>query len=293
MSQSRRPQLVTTQAAAEKLGISPAQFSRICRARGYAPNHVEHWKHGRRSGERHLWAARTLAALSLTKEVKVARERRAKLDAAVAAHRLEAERRQRQEARYKLRLPGKVAALFGSPSDALPAACEAMWALNRSRFARVSYGLKSALIKHLYDAERFTDRVERLTRVLPPKVSVCWSCDGGGCYRCDETGDYYLPSKEVVSYVFAFTINDRKYVWQQPDFAMTWMPKIEATRVDDSSVPPPTRDMVRLSDRRSWSLRALVEFAVSEPLPPPAPFESAGEDDEAEDTGTSLSADLT
>ena len=82
-----KSQLVTTQAAAEKLGLSPSQFSRICRARGYEPDLTEEWHYGRRSGERHPWAARTLAALARTTDAKEARARRAKLDAAVAAQR--------------------------------------------------------------------------------------------------------------------------------------------------------------------------------------------------------------
>ena len=69
--------------------------------------------------------------------------------------------------------------------------------------------------------------------MLPRKE--CWTCDGSGCERCHHTGDF-APAKEVFSYLFTFTVDGRKFIWQQPDFALaTWTPRVEATRRDDAS----------------------------------------------------------
>jgi len=276
-------QLVTTEAAAEKLGISPSQFSRIYRARGYAPDHVESWHYGRRSGDRHLWAARTLAALARTREVREARERRIRRDGAAAERRVAAEAHARREERSRARLPGKIAALFASPRAALASACDAMWALNRSTDAKSSYGLKTRLIRHLYDAEVFTDRVEKLSRTLPPRE--CWECDGDGCDRCYDTG-VYLPGREVCSYLFTFTVDGRKFVWRQPDFALTFEPEVEAERPDDGRGP--SGETLALPSRRVWSLRALVEYAISEPIAPPEPVDACDEEDDDHGASTDV-----
>ena len=195
------------------------------------------------------------------------REAKARREAATVA-RLQAEAERQAERRG--RREKKIAALYGVPSAALSAACEAMFALNKhNAFERDPdvFDLKSRLIEHLYRAERYTDRVEKLTRRLLGEP--CFDCESheydenyqdGDCERCGGTGWYREP-KEVASYVFEFTVADRRYCWIQPDFAMTFEPRVETTRADVG--PRASAEPLALTHARKHGLMCIVRFALS------------------------------
>jgi hypothetical protein len=138
--------------------------------------------------------------------------------------------------------PTFMAARYGSPEAAIPDAAEALFNLNRyTRHKSCSephrneiLRLKSRFIRMLYVLEKFTDRVEKLVRLLPELA--CW-CEGLelNCEKCGETG-VFREEQTVATYVFYFTIGDRKYCWMQRDDHLDFSPRVEETKPDDGMV---------------------------------------------------------
>ena len=165
------------------------------------------------------------------------------------------------------------ASRFGAPREALPAACEAMFNLNRyTRHSTCSdahrqeiFDLKTELIEHLYERERFTDRVEKLMRRLPEKE--CFRCEGSGndghadCEKCDGTG-VFAEARDVASYEFSFTVEGQHYTWMQPDRVVTFEPRVEETRPDDGK-PRELETTLNIPRTKLAEAKALVRYALS------------------------------
>lgn len=240
--------LLSTAAAAEKLGVSSAQFLRIAKARGATPDKTYKNPHYRSGPPAGLWAPTTLARLARTKDVAAARESKGG------------------------KPPKDYVSVFekryGNPEAALPAACEALFNLNRYTRHPTCSGanrteildLKTKLVEHLYSLEKYTDRVEKLTKTLPAKE--CFDCEGAGCERCDHTGEY-APARDVASYVFTFGgfPDGQRYTWMQPDHVMTFEPRVEATRADDGK-PRELEKTLNIPRSKLAEAKALVRFAL-------------------------------
>ena len=262
--------LVLTAAAAAKLGISSTQLLRITRVREIAPDKVAKTRHG---GAIYFWRAKTISRLAKTADVVTARGRRGGAP------------------------PKDYASIFAkryddSPHGALADACDALFNLNRytrhSTCSAANRGkildLKTKLIECLYRLERFTDRVEKLTRRLPAKM--CFRCNGTRdvprdrcyddsdslCERCGGTGEF-APAREVASFVFTFTVQGRQYTWMQPDHVMTFVPRVEATRQDDGK-PRELDKTLNVPRNKLAEAKALVLYALG--AVPPAASDLAG-----------------
>jgi hypothetical protein len=271
--------LVPTAAAAEKLGITSPQLLRIAKARGVEPDKTYRNPHHRSGPPAALWAPKTLARLARTTDMKLARERTALLRTRDAYHALEYRRRAELEDARKSRRERKIMAYYGSPVAALPAACEAMFALNRyASHAKddAIFALKTELVEHLYRAEIYTDRVTRLTRHLEGRR--CFDCDGveGDCDRCNGSGWYREP-QTVASYLFEFTVAGRRFAWVLQDRAMSFEPRVEETREDDRKPGGPA-EPVLLSAARRHALTTLVRFALSTAVPAVEDTDDHGDD---------------
>jgi hypothetical protein len=252
MNKLNPSKLVSTAAAAETLKISVSQFRRIALARGIAPDETYKNPHYAKGPPAQLWGSKTIARLARTKDVATARESKggkpSKDYASVFA------------ARYVRR------------EDALADACEALFNLNRyARHPTCSkphreevFKLKTRLVEHLYGLERFTDRVEKLTKHLSQKE--CSRCDGTGfargdqCEKCDGTG-VFAPARDVASYVFTFTVEGQRYTWMQPDRVMAFEPRVEATRVDDGK-PRELDASLSIPRGKLAEAKALIRYAL-------------------------------
>ena len=123
--------------------------------------------------------------------------------------------------------------------------------------------LKSRLIERLYEAESFTDRVEKLVKWLPEQE--CW-CDGDpDCDKCDGTG-VFREARQVASYGFTFTVDGQRYTWMQPDFAMsaTFIEslRVEETRPDDGK-PRELDSTLNMPRTKLAEAKALVRWVLS------------------------------
>jgi hypothetical protein len=245
---AKKDGLISTAAAAEKLGITDAQFRRIAGARGIEADGTYTNPHYRSGPPASLWSSRTLARLARTKDVAEARETRGG------------------------KAPKDYSALFAKRyvdrNASLPDACEALFNLNRyTRHSTCSaanreeiLALKSSLIEHLYRLERFTDRVEKLTKRLPEKECFCSGVSD--CEKCDGTG-IFQQAREVASYVFTFTLGEHaRYTWMQPDFAMTFEPRVEETRIDDGKRGE-LETTINIPRSKLAEAKALVRYALN------------------------------
>ena len=117
--------------------------------------------------------------------------------------------------------------------EALPAACEAMFNLNRyakwgscsSAHRDAIYGLKNQLVKLLY--ERNFCEAAWLHEVTQP-VGCCFACNGEGvdwsdalCGKCGGSGGYVAPVRRLC---FTFLVAGQRYTWHQPMDSLSFEP---------------------------------------------------------------------
>jgi hypothetical protein len=143
----------------------------------------------------------------------------------------------------------KVAARFirqyGKPDNALLAAAQAMFALNRycknpacrKDNRRAIYALKSRLIKRLYQAGKCVF-VHRHNHAIPI-ADECFRCDGYRCGRCTETEDCF-PRHDFRFYLFTFEVGGARFTWHEPKATIDYpvkLPKAAAsTTVNETSL---------------------------------------------------------
>jgi hypothetical protein len=245
-------ELMPASRAAEVLDVGLAQFRRLVEQLGIEPDEVATNPHHKSGPPMRLYLMPKIQAMATNPKVLAARDRKGgpppKHYDAVFAKR------------------------YGDPTNALAAACEAMFNLNRyTRHSTCSdahrteiLDLKAKLIEHLYSQERYTDRVEKLTKELPAKE--CFGCDGtgtkdsGSCERCDGTG-VFAGARTVASYAFIFTVDGQRYSWMQPDRVMTFEPRVEQTRRQEApGVEPDTA--LNIPRSKLAEAKALVRFAL-------------------------------
>ncbi|MGJ5813700.1 hypothetical protein [Paludibaculum fermentans] len=188
------------------------------------PDETETWHyHGVGSGTRFLYALERVAAAESSPEFIVWRMNKAtqreKADARVAAA-VKANDQARSE-----RI-ARITSTYQNWRDALPIACEYMFALNRyakhkecSSYLRDKiYASKRDLIRVLYENGYLTDCNEHETELAPKE---CWMCDGVEtehdypCYRCKGSG-VVAPAKKLIFIMFKFAIGGKTYCWHQP-----------------------------------------------------------------------------
>ena len=128
--------------------------------------------------------------------------------------------------------------------EALPSAAGFLFNLNRyAKHTSCSqsnkeeiYSLKNRFIELLYN-EGYCHAAYEHHKHLPPKE--CFRCDGEGCERCDETGQY-LSGVTLEFAVFEFVINGQPYSWHQPKELIGF--KYEAsgspTQINETQVKP-------------------------------------------------------
>ena len=250
-STKKSDNLVGTAAASELLGVSVSQFRRLVESRNILPDKTCINPNYRSGPPAALWGRRTLARLRRSKDLATARLRKggpSPKDYSVT-----------------------FAKRYATPhdDDAIAAACEALFNLNRyTRHTTCSdanreeiFDLKTSFIERLYTAERFTDRVEKLTKTLPEKA--CFGCDGSGCERCEHTG-IFAKARDVASYVFTFTVNGRRYTWMQPDRVMAFEPRVEETKPETGAA----REMdlsINIPRSKLAEAKALIRWVLGVP----------------------------
>jgi hypothetical protein len=240
--------------AAELLGVGVAQFRRLTEDLCLVHDEEAVNPHYRSGPKMKLYARPKILALQTHPAVVSARARKG--------------------ARAPKDYTGLFVKRFGAPRNALPAACEAMFNLNRyTRHDTCSHAnrteildLKTKLVEFLYKEERFTDRVEKLTRRLPEKT--CFGCDGTGgdwsgedCDRCGGSG-VFAKARNVASYVFRFTVEGQSYTWMQPDRVMTFQPRVEETKADDGGGPRELETSLTIPRAKLAEAKALVRYAL-------------------------------
>jgi len=213
---------LTTAEAAQRLGLSLGQFRKITAdlkpAKTY-PN--PRWRTGPQA---HLWSQRQVGNLGRRKAVVAAQGRKggARRTPEAWGHRFEAR--------------------FGSAPQALGAAAEALFALNRyTRWASCSAAhrteildLKTQFVTLLYQLEK-TDRVVRFSLTRAGKG--CWACGGDngfageGCERCDDTG-WYVPPRTEKLLAFHFTVDGVHYSWMQPERFVLFPVKVDEEQTE-------------------------------------------------------------
>ncbi len=259
--------LVSSAAAAEALGITGAQFRRIVTARAIPPDGTYVNPNYRSGPPAHLWSKKTIGRLKRTNDVRDAKAR--------AAH-------PRVKKDWWAIWRGYYVKTYGAPADAIPDAAEALFALNRysrklprdsDRLEEIR-SLKAQFVTLLYRFERYTDRVVRLERTLDAKI--CFECDGSGaslygdddedgrCEKCGGTGDY-LPKKTAISYAFHFTVGDQHYSWIEPDFAISFVPRVESTEKDTG--PRALDTDTDLASKDVVEAMALLHYALETAVP--------------------------
>ncbi|HMI82556.1 MAG TPA: hypothetical protein VK550_00615 [Polyangiaceae bacterium] len=162
--------------------------------------------------------------------------------------------------------PALMRARYGSPDAAIPDAAEALFNLNRyTRHATCStlhrdeiFRLKSRFIRMLYVREEYTDRVEKLLRVLPEQ-----ECRHEGfeldCEKCGGTG-VFREKQTVATYVFYFTIGDRKYCWMQRGDDLEFAPRVEESKPDDGHRGGD--QTLNIPRKKLAEAKAIVDFAI-------------------------------
>jgi hypothetical protein len=154
--------------------------------------------------------------------------------AAFLEHLAVLERREAQVAAAGERRCARFSATYSSWLEALPAACEAMFNLNRYAKWRscsgshrdMIYGLKNQLVELLY--ERNFYEAAWLHEVTPP-VGCCFACNGEGvdwsdalCWKCGGSGGYVAPVRRYAC--FAFLVAGQRYTWHQPIDSLSFEP---------------------------------------------------------------------
>jgi hypothetical protein len=118
--------------------------------------------------------------------------------------------------------------------EAMPAACEAMFNLNRyAKWHSCSgahrdaiYGLKNQLVKLLYE-RNFCEAAWQHEVTSP--VGYCFACNGEGadwsdalCWKCGGSGEYVAPVRRYAC--FAFLVAGQRYTWHQPIDSLSFEP---------------------------------------------------------------------
>jgi hypothetical protein len=245
---ARADELLTTQDAAEFLGLSVAQFNRIVTKLGREPDDTYTNPHYRTGPPGKLWSVRRLRTLKRLKLVQKALERTGGSG------------------------PKDYASLFLrrylSPADAVPDACEAMFQLNRyAKHAKCSrnhrdqiYSLKSELLAMLTGSGHLTAIGQHIVR-QPARRLDCFGCYGGGCERCDFTGIYReYPERDLVYVVLRFGIKDKAYTWHQPADNVSWELPPAPRLIDDGLWKEGSIKPVDLKPQKFAEAKALVRF---------------------------------
>lgn len=126
------------------------------------------------------------------------------------------------------RRAARLAEIYTDWRNALPAACNYLFDLNRyakyrecGPFLRERiYGAKNQLIEVLYQHGYSTECYEHHSE---SPARICFCCDGTGhgdnldnCGRCGGSG-IHEPAKRLTFITFKFNVNGTTYCWHQPD----------------------------------------------------------------------------
>ncbi|MGA7742074.1 MAG: hypothetical protein WCE40_09575 [Polyangia bacterium] len=222
-----------------------------------APDRLAPNPHYRRAAPMRLFALDRVAAAEKT--------------AAFLEHLALLERREAQVTAAGERRCARFSAAYSSWLEALPAACEAMFNLNRyAKWHSCSgahrdaiYGLKNQLVKLLY--ERNFCEVAWLHEVTP-LVGCCFACNGEGadwsdalCLKCGGSGAYVPPVRRYAC--FAFVVAGQRYTWHQPIDSLSFEPvytKTAETWVDSIGEKP-----IELAAKKFAEAKELVGWVLA------------------------------
>ena len=250
--------LLITNDAADKIGLSVAQFRRIVCKLKIEP--VDFYKnpHYRSGPLCPLWSPEQIRKLKRRKIVKDAIERSKKRRSPEEIH---------QEHREKL------IKKYSSFKDVVPDACNSLFELNRyckhrscSRANRNEiYDLKSQFLARLCESEYLVDV---RTHTIRQEEKKCFSCCGSGdwcgedCDRCKGTG-IFSEEGELSFVAFGFSVNGKNYCWHQPSELIDWdYPNVNDERDNmpwHTNLPPKP---VSYSKSKRTSAKHLLAFAV-------------------------------
>jgi hypothetical protein len=249
--------LLTTGQAAAACQISENQFRRIVEKKGiepaaYYPN--PHYRSGPRCP---LYGRQVIGRLKRTSDVKRARARKKPDPEAARERRLNHLRKK-----------------FSRPADVIPAACAALFELNRyAKWSKCSrahrddiYDLKNEFLRLLYCAG-FCDRVG--LHAVPTPEKECYGCDGTGlhwsgedCERCDGTG-VFENAGELRFIVFSFSVSGTRYTWHQPEYLVDWEFSITDPATNAGWEPDGREKPVDMQPRAFAAAKDLIRFAIS------------------------------
>jgi hypothetical protein len=239
-----RTGLVYETTAAKLIGVAPRTLRLVCRPVETVPN-----PH-RRSIVARLYDPRHLEAIRSANVVEEARARRG------TPH---------KPRDYVSTFVRK----YESRKSAIPDAAEALFSLNRhakrvrcrKAHREEIYELKSAFIERLC-AQGFLSAAGEHSVEQPART--CWTCEGDGCERCDDTGNF-LPARTLVYAVLQFVIAGRTYIWHQPSDLVSWsIPNVEKLPHGDWAPLNDEEKPVAMHPNKFARAKALIRWVVEE-----------------------------
>ena len=152
---------------------------------------------------------------------------------------------------------------YGQPKAALLDAMQALFDLNRyckhstckNDNRREIYGLKNTFIKLLYQSGK-CDSVQR--HIQTHEAKQCWSCEGFGCDRCDNTGEYSAAFNSVFL-VFSFNIEGVRFTWHQPESSLDYPVKVTMA---DAPMPKIAAKPLTVWNGKPAKAKALVRWVI-------------------------------
>jgi hypothetical protein len=279
---SRRVQRIGTPRAAQLLGITPAQFRTLMSRLKIKPLDYYANPHYRSAAPCPLWSEPRVRALLGRPALAAAKQAAARCKEGRA--RKPAERAARLRERYP------------DWQDALLAAAEALFNLNRyakwrecSREHRATiYELKEefiCLLCRLGLAERVAEHV---VPVVGIRCRACggWASDGDAsdeeeCQSCSGTGWWRSPDSGRYL-VFDFSIRGKRFSWHQPSDLVTW--PVTVTGVGQEWRPDPEPKPVGMRSSKFADAKALLRFVLDSATRP----DRTAADDTARPLGTPL-----
>lgn len=127
------------------------------------------------------------------------------------------------------------------------------------------YQLKNTFIRKMYRSG-YSESVK--IHKIEIGAQECYTCNGtgkcdyeGSCYNCNGTGNY-RQGKVLKFAVFAFLINDTRFVWHQPMEKVGF--EFEVTDSEESEINETEVKPLEVKRSKLTELKALLKWVISE-----------------------------
>lgn len=121
----------------------------------------------------------------------------------------------------------------------------------QSVFFRDFYELKKQLIKYLYLHSYAIEVVQH------KQEHPCWTCNGEGCFRCDDTGIHHVS----ILYSFLFDVRGHKFKWHQPQREVDYEVTLTGPILKPYNAPP-AKPYVQMTSRRELLIFLRLWFSL-------------------------------